>query len=454
MLEFTGERVVPGLSDPNLLNEHKARYRLAAHVLRSLLPAGAAVLDAGCGAGYGSAEFPDAGSVTAMDISAEAVMHARANFGTPRIHFLQAGCESLPFADCSFDLIAAFEVIEHLERWPEFLDEARRVLKPGGMLLVSTPNKAVYAEARAGAGPNPFHVREFEFDEYREVLEAVFPHVKIWSQNHTEAIGFLPAGTAAGALDAAGDNAPATAMFFLAACSKAALPDLKAFAYLPASGNLLRERERHIELLLEELESKTGWLNELEKTHTSLVETHKGVISELQQHNRWADELNLELNQARERITELQQENTSIHERYRDHTAILEQEAAARSAWIQNLDTQMAVARAEIERVNEELRHVGAIYREREAWGQEQSAELVRTREKLEKKTAEFAVTEAELNQTNSELSARLDQVQAELNARLDSAQAELAAAAQSKWVRLGNSVGLGPKIGLKIGNE
>ena len=70
----------------------------------------------------------------------------------PAVRFLQASCEALPFADASFDLVAAFEVIEHLEHWQRTSDEARRVLKPAGVLLVSTPNKAYYAESRAEAG--------------------------------------------------------------------------------------------------------------------------------------------------------------------------------------------------------------------------------------------------------------------------------------------------------------
>ena len=146
-IEFTGERVVPGLVDPDLFNEHLSRYRFAAR----FAVGGATVLDAGCGTGYGTAEFDTAAQVLAMDISGEAVAHAAQAFGRTGVHFLQGACEALPFADGSFDLVVAFEVIEHLERWPDLLTEARRVLRSEGVLLVSTPNKAYYAEARAAA---------------------------------------------------------------------------------------------------------------------------------------------------------------------------------------------------------------------------------------------------------------------------------------------------------------
>src|ERR1019366_2886487 len=112
-----------------------------------------------------------------FDISAEAVRHAHDTFPGGRVRYLQAACESFPFADGSFDLVVAFEVIEHLERWQDMLNEAKRVLKPAGVLLVSTPNRAYYAESRAAAGPNPFHVREFDSSEFSSALEAAFPHV-------------------------------------------------------------------------------------------------------------------------------------------------------------------------------------------------------------------------------------------------------------------------------------
>ena len=129
MLEFTGERVVPGLVDANLLNEHVARYRFAAR-----FAAGAVVLDAGCGSGYGSAELGKSARVVGIDFSAEAVKHAASTFGGPGTCFLQATCETLPFADGAFDLVVAFEVIEHLKKWRDLLDEARRVLRPATAL--------------------------------------------------------------------------------------------------------------------------------------------------------------------------------------------------------------------------------------------------------------------------------------------------------------------------------
>ena len=171
MAEFTGERVIPGEVDVDLLNEHVARYTFAARLAR-----GKHVLDAGCGAGYGAAELAQvAGQVLGADVAHEAVVFAQAHYRLPNLCFEQASCAALPHRDGSFDLVVAFEVIEHLADWRAFLLEVRRLLAPGGQFIVSTPNKLYYTESRGPDGANPFHVHEFDFAEFHGELKAVFP---------------------------------------------------------------------------------------------------------------------------------------------------------------------------------------------------------------------------------------------------------------------------------------
>jgi len=125
------------------------------------------VLDAGCGTGYGCAALSErASSVTGLDISPEAIAHAREHSAAPGVTFLVGSCSAMPLPNAAFDLVISFEVIEHLEDWRAFLLESRRVLAPGGVFLLSTPNRDYYAEARSVSGPNPFHVHEFSFDEF------------------------------------------------------------------------------------------------------------------------------------------------------------------------------------------------------------------------------------------------------------------------------------------------
>src|SRR5215213_7304835 len=120
--------------------EHLARYGWAA-----TLVSGRRVLDAGCGLGYGARMLARSGakSVVGVDI-AEAVVHAAGETAGPDVDLQVGDVRALPFPDASFDAVVCFEVIEHVEERSETLAELRRVLAPGGIVLVSSPNRDVY----------------------------------------------------------------------------------------------------------------------------------------------------------------------------------------------------------------------------------------------------------------------------------------------------------------------
>lgn len=373
MPEFTGERVIPGLVDADLLNEHLARYLFAKHFI-ARMPQPASVLDAGCGSGYGSAELAKTGaSVTGADVSGDAVAYAREHFGAQGIRFVEAPCESLPFEPESFDLVTAFEVIEHLERWQELLTEANRVLKPGGVLLVSTPNRDYYTESRGEAGPNPFHVHEFDYPEFQEALKAVFPHVRLWTQNHAGAIVFAPPAPEGASIEASGGSDPAGAHFYLAACSRSPIAVNEIFTWTPSSGNVLREREKHIARLTGELRQKDAWLRQNIQEHTELLRRHETLGAELKASNNWAAGLNGELKQ---RI---------------EHIAVLQDDLEKRLEWVHNLEAQIEAARTELTRLQNELAaqqqdaqaaidRLEATVIERTAWAQRVEAEVQQIR--------------------------------------------------------------------------
>lgn len=274
MTEFTGERVVPGEVDADLWNEHFGRYTFAARLSRMKR-----VLDAGCGMGYGSAELArGAASVVGVDISGDAVASARQHYDLPRVTFLQGSCTALPFRAAAFDLVVAFEVIEHLGEWRDFLTEARRVLAPGGQCLISTPNRDYYADSRGRSGPNPFHQHEFSFEEFRQELLAVFPHVALFLQNHVDGFVFQPAGQltpAEARLDGDAGN-PTESHFFLAVCALSPQTGSPTFLYVPRSANVLREREQHIEKLGEQIA-------EINQDRTELLDLFRKQTEELEQ---------------------------------------------------------------------------------------------------------------------------------------------------------------------------
>ena len=306
MSEFTGERVIPDQVDVDLLNEHMARYTFAARLAR-----GKRVLDAGCGAGYGSAELGrTAESVVGVDRAADAIEYARAHYTAANLSFAEASCEQLPYADASFELVVAFEVIEHLENWRRFLQEARRVLVANGQLVVSTPNKFYYTESRGAEGANPFHVHEFDFEEFRAELTQVFPHVSLFLENHVAGFTFQPqekSYTAEVRVDA-GEAAPDESHFFVAVCANRPQTGNPTFVYVPRAANVLRERERHIGLLQSELEDKNRWLAESQRDRSEMAAQYAKLKSELEASNQWAQDLNRELDERRSRVTELQTE--------------------------------------------------------------------------------------------------------------------------------------------------
>lgn len=188
LLEFTGERFTPECVR-EIWYEHFHRYALAARWCAKMH-----TLDAACGEGYGSALLArSAASVEAVDISEQAITHARQRYGQLEgLGFQVADCTDLPFAENEFDRVVSFETLEHLAEHDRLLAEFRRVLKPDGYLILSSPDKAIYSDGQNTV--NEYHVKEL----YREELEALigrhFPashllgqklmfHSAIWSMD-------------------------------------------------------------------------------------------------------------------------------------------------------------------------------------------------------------------------------------------------------------------------------
>jgi ubiquinone biosynthesis O-methyltransferase len=413
LAEFTGERLIPGEVDIDLLNEHMARYNFAARLTR-----GKRVLDAGCGAGYGSAELARmAERVTGIDIAPEAIEFAQAHYEGPNLRFEQGSCTQLPFEDGSFDLVVAFEVIEHLEDWKGFLREARRVLAPAGQLMVSTPNKLYYTESRGVHGANPFHVHEFDFEEFTRELREVFPHVSMFLENHIEGVTFQPRepGQTVEARVDAGEPVPDESHFFVAVCAHRPQVGNPTFVYVPRAANVLRERERHIAKLEGELARKDEWLDKAQQDLAEFDREHRKLGEELEKSNRWAEELNAELAERRSRITELQGELASeqekaraMAERYNVKVAELEQEGREKAQWAIDTETRL-------------------------------TGEIQRIAEALTKSVAAHEQTEREL-QERTAWAQRLDEEKQRL-------EEQLAMVRASRWIKLGRRVGLGPAL-------
>jgi SAM-dependent methyltransferase len=168
---FTGERFLPGVAG-EIAYEHCHRYAFARRYV-----AGRRVLDAACGEGYGSALLAGvAQTVIGVDIDAQVVAKAAATYGrSGNLSFQAASVTRLPLPDASVDVVVSFETIEHLEavNQPPMLAEFARVLAPGGTLILSSPNRPEYSDARSYA--NPFHFHELDRDELSQLLLPRFP---------------------------------------------------------------------------------------------------------------------------------------------------------------------------------------------------------------------------------------------------------------------------------------
>ncbi len=178
-LTLTGERTLPGIADENYwFRRHEAAYRALAPFL-----AGARVLEAGCGEGYGADLLASggAGPVTALDYDNLAVSHAALRY--PGLTMVMGDLQRLPFTAGGFDVVVHLQTIEHLHNQQNFLADCSRVLRPAGTLAISTPNRLTFSPGQA-APRNPFHTKELCPAELSELLAPCFEVTRMLGLHH------------------------------------------------------------------------------------------------------------------------------------------------------------------------------------------------------------------------------------------------------------------------------
>jgi SAM-dependent methyltransferase len=183
MMRRNGESRVPAAERVSLVptspwwGEHRSRYHFAGSIV-----AGRTVLDVACGTGFGGLILLKAGAewVLGTDLSREGLDVARKAV-MPRYHLFQADGTRLPLRDSCVGAITSFETLEHVPQYHQFIAELRRVLRPDGVLILSTPN-ALHTRPVDGKPRNPFHAREFTPGELHGLLDRPFGRVQLLGQ--------------------------------------------------------------------------------------------------------------------------------------------------------------------------------------------------------------------------------------------------------------------------------
>lgn len=276
-LAFDGERFIPGVG-VGIAYEHLLRYALAAE-----LSAGLDVLDVGSGEGYGSAVLAGrARTVTGFDASAAAVEHARRRYSRDAVTFERATLRSFfeGSADARFDVAVAFEVIEHvpMEEQALLLEGLRRVLRPDGFAIVSTPDKLHYTDKPLNA--NRFHVREYYRDEFAAELRKHFSEVKLLEQAQLTGCAVFSRGARTASLAEMrwtnlvtneGRTRPEISTdgeFLVAVAGNGTLPEVPSLVLVDFSRKAIAEALR---VYREEVERLTAALHDTRRAHEEAV---------------------------------------------------------------------------------------------------------------------------------------------------------------------------------------
>ncbi len=223
-MKDTGERMIPEHHQGMLMyGEHLVRYNAVLPIVKDKI-----VLDVASGTGYGSQLMAKtANQVYGVDVSKEAVEYAQKKFPAPNLEFKQGDATKIPLEDSSVDVVVSFETIEHLKEYVRFVDEVKRVLKPNGVFVVSTPNEEEYQTG------NDFHVHEFEVDEFKDLLAKKFKNYQLYYQGAYISSGLLQekdfTSLWSKQLEVSKDlTQPADAVTYLVAvCSDESLPTLE-----------------------------------------------------------------------------------------------------------------------------------------------------------------------------------------------------------------------------------
>lgn len=181
---WTGERLETFIYTRDAI-EHLHRYAIVTAYCNNKV-----VLDIACGEGYGSAILSEnAKRVEGVDIDAATVANAKLKYKKDNVNYTTGDATKIPFEDASFDVVVSFETIEHHNKHDEMMREIRRVLKPEGIVIISTPDKHYYSDVPNFK--NKFHVKELYKDEFVKLITNYFPQNQLLTQRYYDGISII-----------------------------------------------------------------------------------------------------------------------------------------------------------------------------------------------------------------------------------------------------------------------
>jgi ubiquinone/menaquinone biosynthesis C-methylase UbiE len=333
-ISFTGERFVPGQGGARIAYEHLHRYLFARR-----WSAGKRVLDVAGGEGYGAALLArSAAHVWVVELDGASVRHAHQTYPSGNQTHVQADSTRLPFTGESMDLVVALELLEHITDQAGLVAELARVCRKDAVVLISTPNKAAYSDARNYS--NPFHVREFYREEFIELLRGHFENVILLTQQVRS--GSFIASFAENGSEIISEPAPderrtpVEPMYFLALCGKAALPlpPPESF-YVDVTDSLFEEFTQEIERLgrwgkdqgqqlAEKDRTLARVLDEVAERDRSIVRLQEAMGWEVSRRDRSIEQLQKEFAERSRWVVALQGDIAERDDRLRRTTELLE----------------------------------------------------------------------------------------------------------------------------------
>ncbi len=161
------ERFKPDLTH-HIWYEHWHRY----HFIQSLIK-DKYVCDIACGEGYGSALISFvAKAVVGVDIDKETIQSAQKKYqASSNLKFVTNNALQTQFNNDEFDVVVSFETLEHLVEHEELLTEFKRILKPDGLLIISTPDKNAHSDSDV---ENHYHEKELTLAEFDKLIDCYF----------------------------------------------------------------------------------------------------------------------------------------------------------------------------------------------------------------------------------------------------------------------------------------